>query len=80
MPEWAVAPASGAGAATPGGRASRIGTPALYLALEIATAVAEYQQRSLLPPPGTLVSYRVTAEPVVDLNASGQGFQSTSTL
>ncbi len=48
------------------GRANRIGTPALYLALEAATAVAEYQQLSPLLPPGTLVSYRVTATPVVD--------------
>ncbi|MGC3028009.1 RES domain-containing protein [Burkholderia sp. DN3021] len=45
-PKWAVAPASGAGAAKAGGRANRIGTPALYLALEVATAVAEYQQVS----------------------------------
>ncbi|AOK56544.1 RES protein [Burkholderia stagnalis] len=69
QPKWAVAPTSGAGAAKFGGRANRIGTPALYLALEVATAVAEYQQLSPLLPPGTLVSYRVTAEPVVDFTA-----------
>lgn len=66
VPKWAVAPTSGAGAARAGGRANRIGTPALYLALEVATAVAEYQQLSPLLPPGTLVSYRVTATPVPD--------------
>ncbi|MFY4698858.1 RES family NAD+ phosphorylase [Burkholderia glumae] len=66
VPKWAVAPTSGAGAARAGGRANRVGTPALYLALEVATAVAEYQQLSPLLPPGTLVSYRVTATPVVD--------------
>ncbi len=43
QPKWAVAPTSGAGAAKTGGRANWIGTPALYLALEVGTAVAEYQ-------------------------------------
>ncbi|WP_186067565.1 RES family NAD+ phosphorylase [Burkholderia gladioli] len=65
VPKWAVAPTSGAGAARAGGRANRIGTSALYLALE----VAEYQQLSPLLPPGTLVSYRVTATPVVDFTS-----------
>ncbi|MBU9193005.1 RES family NAD+ phosphorylase [Burkholderia gladioli] len=69
VPKWAVAPTSGAGAARAGGRANRIGTSALYLALEVATAVAEYQQLSPLLPPGTLVSYRVTATPVVDFTS-----------
>jgi RES domain-containing protein len=61
VPKWAVAPTSGAGAGTHGGRANRIGTNALYLALDVDTAVQEYKQVSTLLPPGTLVSYRVTA-------------------
>ena len=65
-PRWAVAPTSGAGAQAHGGRANRPGTPALYLALEARTALAEYQQLSPLMPPGTLVSYTVAADPVVD--------------
>ena len=65
-PKWATAPTSGAGAATHGGRANRPGTQALYLALEADTAVREYQQVSPLMPPGTLVSYTVSAKAVVD--------------
>jgi RES domain-containing protein len=65
-PKWAIAPASGAGAATHGGRANRPGISALYLALEPDTAVREYQQVSTLMPPGTLVSYTVRASAVVD--------------
>ena len=38
----------------------------LYLALDVGTAVREYQQVSPLLPPGTLVSYCVSAMPVVD--------------
>lgn len=65
-PKWATAPTSGAGAATHGGRANRPGVQALYLALEADTAVREYQQVSPLMPPGTLVSYTVSAKAVVD--------------
>ena len=65
-PKWASAPASGAGAAAYGGRANRPGVQALYLALEAETAVREYQQVSPLLPPGTLVSYTVSAQAVVD--------------
>jgi RES domain-containing protein len=66
VPRWASAPTSGAGAAAHGGRANRPGTPALYVALETATAIREYQQLSPLMPPGTLVSYTVRAQPLVD--------------
>ena len=66
MPKWAATPASGAGAATHGGRANRPGTHALYLALEPVTAIREYQQASTLLPPGTLVSYTVELSKVVD--------------
>jgi RES domain-containing protein len=72
IPKWAVAPTSGAGAAAHGGRANRPGVPALYLALDSETAVKEYQQVSTLLPPGTLVSYRVTANSIVDFQ---QGYQ-----
>ncbi|AME27026.1 MULTISPECIES: RES family NAD+ phosphorylase [Burkholderiaceae] len=66
VPKWAVAPMSGAGAGTHGGRANRVGLNALYLALDHDTAVREYQQLSSLMPPGTLVSYSLTATPIVD--------------
>lgn len=65
-PRWAATPLSGEGAARHGGRANRPGVEALYLALDITTAVLEYQQVSTLLPPGTLVSYRVNVEGVVD--------------
>jgi len=73
VPKWAVAPTSGAGAGRHGGRANRIGLGALYLALDVNTAVMEYQQVSPLMPPGTLVSYRLTIDPVVDFTS---GYQS----
>jgi RES domain-containing protein len=73
VPKWAVAPTSGAGAGRHGGRANRIGLNALYLALDVNTAVLEYQQVSPLMPPGTLVSYRLTIDPVVDFTS---GYQS----
>jgi RES domain-containing protein len=73
-PKWAAAPTSGAGAAAHGGRANRPGVPALYLALDAETAIKEYQQVSTLLPPGTLVSYRITASPVVDFRL---GYRST---
>jgi RES domain-containing protein len=50
-PRWAVAPTSGAGAAKHGGRVNRPGVAALYLALDIDTAVKEFQQVSTLLPP-----------------------------
>ncbi len=68
-PRWATSPTSGAGASAHGGRASRPGTAALYLALEPETAVQEYRQLSPLLPPGTLVSYTVRIAPVVDFRA-----------
>jgi RES domain-containing protein len=73
VPKWAVAPTSGTGAGRHGGRANRIGLNALYLALDVNTAVREYQQVSPLMPPGTFVSYRLTIDPVVDFT---NGYQS----
>jgi RES domain-containing protein len=68
-PQWARLPTSGAGAAKVGGRLNRIGTEALYLAFEADTAIGEYQQLSPLLPPGTLVSYQLTLDKVVDFSA-----------
>jgi RES domain-containing protein len=63
-----VTPTSGAGAAKHGGRVNRIGLNALYLALDVTTAMNEYQQVSPLMPPGTLVTYQVTVDRVVDFS------------
>ena len=73
-PKWAFAPTSGAGAAQHGGRANRPGVAALYLALDIETAVSEYRQVSTLLPPGTLVSYQVTADRIADFR---EGFDAS---
>jgi RES domain-containing protein len=73
-PRWAHAPLSGAGAASHGGRANRPGVAALYLSLQLETALAEYQQLSPLMPPGLMVSYTMQLGPVIDL---GSGIDST---
>lgn len=52
-----------------GGRANRVGLNALYLALDHDTAIRECQQLSSLLPPGTLVSYNLTAAPIVDFTS-----------
>lgn len=65
-PKWSVAPTSGAGAATQGGRVNRKGLEALYLSLESATAIAEFQQASAFLPPGLLVSYSLSLDRVID--------------
>ena len=66
--EVGVSPTSGAGAGLYGGRASRPGVPALYLALDTQTAIQEYKQLSPLMLPGTLVSYTVRLDQVVDFS------------
>jgi len=43
-PKWAYSLTSGAGASMHGGRANRPGIQALYLSLELETALAEYKQ------------------------------------
>lgn len=73
-PKWAVAPTSGAGAATQGGRVNRKGLEALYLSLEPATAVAEFQQGSSFLPPGLLVSYSISLDRVADFTG---GYESS---
>ena len=58
-------PLSGEGARLLGGRWNARGTPALYLATDPATAVAEFYQG--LPKPGTLAPYRLEAIRIADL-------------
>ncbi|MBT0671729.1 RES family NAD+ phosphorylase [Novosphingobium profundi] len=58
-------PLSGEGARRLGGRWNAKGTPALYLASDAATAVAEFYQG--LPKPGTLAPYRLEATRIADL-------------
>lgn len=62
-------PTSGSGAAKQGGRANRKDLPALYLAADTATAIAEYQQTASILPPGLMVSYQVSLARVADFSA-----------
>ena len=67
-PGWSFSPLSGAGAAKRGGRFNRAGEPALYLSLDIMTAVGECSQgfsQRLLPL--TMCEHDVDCEPVADL-------------
>ncbi len=66
QPKWSFAPTSGAGACTHGGRANRPGVNALYLSLELETALAEYQQLDALLPPRLMVSYNLKVDSLVD--------------
>ena len=72
-PEWAGRPTSGAGAARKGGRFNREGVEALYLALDDATALREYQQTSPFLPPCTICSYTVALRNLVDLRQLSHG-------
>ena len=65
-PKWSFAPVSGAGAARYGGRVNRKGVNALYLSLELETALAEYRRVDALMPPALMVSYDVKVDSVVD--------------
>jgi RES domain-containing protein len=65
-PRWSWLPTSGAGAAKSGGRYNRVGLEAVYLSLDPATALAEYQQTAPFLPPATVASFHVVAR-VVDL-------------
>lgn len=58
-------PLSGEGARLYGGRWNPRGVPALYLATDHATAVAEFYQG--MPKPGTLVPYSINASLIADL-------------
>jgi RES domain-containing protein len=58
-PKWSFDPTSGNGAGKFGGRANRPGINALYLSLDVETALSEYQQIDAHLPPGLVVSYQV---------------------
>lgn len=64
-PVWARQPLSGEGARRFGGRFNPRGTPALYTALSIQTALREANRVGTLQPI-VLVSYRASIEPVFD--------------
>jgi RES domain-containing protein len=64
-PQWHGSPFSGEGARLYGGRWNMKGWPALYLATDHVTAVAEYYRG--LPHPGTLVPYALDATRIADL-------------
>lgn len=63
-------PLSGEGARIHGGRWNARGTPALYLAQDHGTAIAEFYQDYVMP--GTLVACDVEAEHIADLT-DGRG-------
>ena len=67
-PRWAWSPLSGEGSVKFGGRFNRIGTPALYLSLDLSTAICEASQGFAGRfPPLTIVNYDVDSSPVIDL-------------
>jgi len=67
-PHWAWAPDSGEGAALHGGRFNPRGTPALYTATGVLTAIAEAQQGfARKTQPMTLVAYDVDCADILDL-------------
>jgi len=67
-PKWAYAPTSGSGAGTSGGRANRPGINALYLSLELETALVEYKQMDALLQPALMVTYCLKVEHLVDFS------------
>jgi RES domain-containing protein len=67
---YQFAPFSGEGARLYGGRWNPRGTPALYLATDHGSAVAEFYQG--LAKPGTLAPYRLDASHIADLT-DGRG-------
>lgn len=67
-PGWAFRPLWGDGAAVHGGRFNPKGAPALYLALDFATAVLEANQGFAHKlGPCTLVAYEVDCDDIADL-------------
>lgn len=69
-PRWSFKPASGEGAAIHGGRFNPKGVPALYLALDLVTAIKEANQgfaRKI--EPYVLCSYDVDCEDIADLTS-----------
>lgn len=71
-PNWAWQPTSGEGARLHGGRFNPKGTPALYLSLDLPTAIREASQGfAFRLPPLTIVEYEVDCDGIVDLTARG---------
>ncbi|UPG95097.1 RES family NAD+ phosphorylase [Luteibacter aegosomatissinici] len=68
-PRYATTPRSGMGAARKGGRFNRPGQEALYLALDEATALAEYKQDNPWLPPGTICTFFLNNMNLADLSA-----------
>ena len=64
-PAWAFGPLSGEGAAANGGRWNAKGVPALYLAADPMTALAEYNQ-DIQFRPVTLAEYHITSGDLAD--------------
>ena len=73
VPRYASTPISGEGAAKAGGRFNRPGLHALYLSVELETAIAEYRQSSPHLLPATLCSYEAILPPLVDLRRLNEG-------
>src|SRR6185295_9965389 len=57
-----------------GGRFNAKGTPALYLALQLNTAIIEFNQGLpfRLVPPVTIVSYAVDCDDLIDLSSASE--------
>ncbi len=71
-PNWAWSPTSGEGARIHGGRFNPKGVPALYLSLDLPTAILEASQGfAFRIPPLTIVEYDVDSDDLVDLTARG---------
>lgn len=67
-PRWSFKPISGDGAAVHGGRFNPKGTPALYLALSLETAIKEANQGFAFKiDPCVLCSYDVDCDDIADL-------------
>jgi RES domain-containing protein len=71
-PKWSFKPLSGEGAAIHGGRFNPKGTPALYLALSLETAVREVvREYAFKIDPCVLCCYDVDCADIVDLRTDG---------
>lgn len=66
VPRWAHLPLSGDGAARFGGRWNPVGSPAIYAALELSTAWAEYNQ-GFVQHPALIVRMELHGGEIADL-------------